>query len=410
MGLLAEGALKSVQAAEQQRVDRDGDDGAGDQQVAASLRQKVQREGQVTDDERELPDLGQTDRHGQRGPGWVAQHRHDADRGQGLHHQHDRQPGGDQGGLAHHKHGIKEHPHRHEEQHRERIAEREHVGAGLLADRRLGHDHARQERAECDRSAKEVGRAHRDRDAEHQNAEGEEFAGAELGDPDQQARDDLGAAHDDDGHRGQLGQRDPERDEPVLTGRAGCMGGVGRVGDGGGNGGDRFDGVCRGVPGLPGGSTERRAVDRVDDGRPARQRGDQHQRDDRDDVLDDQPADGGVPGGRLHLPGVGEHPDQHHRAGDAHGNAQNDARGERPAEGQAHERAGQRGEQALADRAGDCDAANGDQVLEVEVEAHAEHHEDDADLGQLLGAGGIADEARGVGADEHARKQVADDW
>ena len=40
---------------------------------------------------------------------------------------------------------------------------------------------------------------------------------------------------------------------------------------------------------------------------------------------------------------------------------------------------------ALGNRAGDGDAAHGQQLLEVELQADAEHQQDHADLGELLG-------------------------
>ena len=49
-----------------------------------------------------------------------------------------------------------------------------------------------------------------------------------------------------------------------------------------------------------------------------------------------------------------------------------------------------------------------DRVLEREVEADAEHHEDDADFGQLGGGVGVADEAGGEGADDQTGHQIAD--
>ena len=69
----------------------------------------------------------------------------------------------------------------------------------------------------------------------------------------------------------------------------------------------------------------------------------------------------------------------------------------------------ERRDEALADRAGDGDVADGEQVVEVEVQADAEHQQDDADLGELLGERGVADEAGGVRADRDAGEQIADD-
>ena len=55
------------------------------------------------------------------------------------------------------------------------------------------------------------------------------------------------------------------------------------------------------------------------------------------------------------------------------------------------------------------DPPHGEQLLEVEVQADAEHQQDDADLGELLRQRAVGDEARRVRADEQPGEQVADD-
>ena len=61
------------------------------------------------------------------------------------------------------------------------------------------------------------------------------------------------------------------------------------------------------------------------------------------------------------------------------------------------------------DRAGHRDAPHGEQFLDVELQADAEHQQDDADLGELLGEVRVGDEARRVRPDQRAGEQVADD-
>jgi hypothetical protein len=68
-----------------------------------------------------------------------------------------------------------------------------------------------------------------------------------------------------------------------------------------------------------------------------------------------------------------------------------------------------RGDRALDDRTRHGDAANGEQLLEMKLEANAEHQEDDADLGELLRHRGVGDETRRVRTDEDAGEQIADD-
>ena len=50
------------------------------------------------------------------------------------------------------------------------------------------------------------------------------------------------------------------------------------------------------------------------------------------------------------------------------------------------------GDRCLRDRARDGDAANGQQLLEVELQADAEHQQDDADFGELFGDRRVDDE------------------
>ena len=54
---------------------------------------------------------------------------------------------------------------------------------------------------------------------------------------------------------------------------------------------------------------------------------------------------------------------------------------------------------ALSDRAGNGDAPHRQQFLQMELQADAEHQQDDADLGELLGEMSVGDEARRVRAD-----------
>ena len=66
--------------------------------------------------------------------------------------------------------------------------------------------------------------------------------------------------------------------------------------------------------------------------------------------------------------------------------------------------------QALDDRPGHGDPPHGQQLLEVEVQADAEHQQDDADLGQLLGQVAVGHEARRVRPDDDARPAGSRRW
>ncbi len=50
-----------------------------------------------------------------------------------------------------------------------------------------------------------------------------------------------------------------------------------------------------------------------------------------------------------------------------------------------------------------------EQVLQREMQADAEHQQDDADLGELAAQAPVGDEAGRVGTDEHAGDEIADE-
>ena len=58
---------------------------------------------------------------------------------------------------------------------------------------------------------------------------------------------------------------------------------------------------------------------------------------------------------------------------------------------------------------GTATRAHGQQLLEVELQPDAEHQQDDADLGELLGQRRVGDEAGRVRPDQRAGQQIADD-
>ena len=80
-----------------------------------------------------------------------------------------------------------------------------------------------------------------------------------------------------------------------------------------------------------------------------------------------------------------------------------------PTRGHADRGPEQRRGQAPAQRARHRDPAHGQQFLQMELQANAEHQQDDPDLGELAGDLPVGDEARRVRPDHEARQQVADD-
>ena len=135
----------------------------------------------------------------------------------------------------------------------------------------------------------------------------------------------------------------------------------------------------------------------------------QHEREHREQILDDEPADGDVPGRRVKVAMIGEHADEHDRAGDGERHAEDDSRRPAPAEPARDERAEHGRDRALRDGAGYRDASNREQFLDVKLQADAEHQQDDADFGELFGDFSVGDEPGRVRTDQRAREQVADD-
>ena len=91
---------------------------------------------------------------------------------------------------------------------------------------------------------------------------------------------------------------------------------------------------------------------------------------------------------------IGQDADEHDGAGHRQRHAEHQAGRPGPAEGLCEPDAEQGGDRALGQRAGNGDAAHRQQLVEVELQADAEHQQDHADLGELLGQRGVGDEAR----------------
>ncbi|HTM30239.1 MAG TPA: hypothetical protein VL263_02990 [Vicinamibacterales bacterium] len=136
----------------------------------------------------------------------------------------------------------------------------------------------------------------------------------------------------------------------------------------------------------------------------------QHERQHGQDVFDHEPADRDVAGLCVEIVVVGEHPHEHHRAGDGQRHAEDQAGRPVPPEGARQHDAKHRGDATLCDRPGNGHASDREQLLDVELQADAEHQENDADLGHLFGEVRVGDEAWRVRADERTGKQIAGDW
>jgi hypothetical protein len=86
---------------------------------------------------------------------------------------------------------IDQHADRHEEHDGERFAERQQVGAYLMAERRFADDQAGHERAEGERHAEEGRRDERRADRERERREHEQLTRSQMHDAAEEPRDDV---------------------------------------------------------------------------------------------------------------------------------------------------------------------------------------------------------------------------
>ncbi len=140
----------------------------------------------------------------------------------------------------------------------------------------------------------------------------------------------------------------------------------------------------------------------------SRQRRQQHQRQHHGEVLDDQPADRDASALGVDQPPLLQRAQQHDGGGDRQRETEHEPAAERPAKPGRKADAHQRRRDDLHDRAGHGDRAHRQQVLQREMQADAEHQQDDADLGELVGEMLVGDVARRERPHQHAGEQITD--
>ena len=238
---------------------------------------------------------------------------------------------------------------------------------------RLADDESRKKRAERERHA-EDGRCHEgdpERDGEH--GEREQLARSLPRHDEQQPGHEASSNddHDHGEHRG-LGQGERDRREGIDTA-------AGRAASGGVAAQERGDG---------------------------RQ---QHEDEDRQEVLDDQPTDRDPALWRVELVAVRECAQQHDGARDRERQAEHEPATHAPAKHRTEPYPEQAGHDRLDDRARDGDRSDGQEVAERELDPHAEHEQDDAELGELESDGAVGDEPWRERTDHDAGDDVPDD-
>ncbi len=129
--------LPAVERGEEQRVDADRKDRAGEDQIAPILRQETEIGTEPGEDERELADLREADRDREPDVERAPECAHDRERRKRLADHDDRERREHRQRLAHEDARIEQHADRDEEEHRERVAERQRFLRGLVAQRSI---------------------------------------------------------------------------------------------------------------------------------------------------------------------------------------------------------------------------------------------------------------------------------
>ena len=254
--------------------------------------------------------------------------------------------------------------------HGEGIAERQRLFGGALAQGRLAQDHAGEEGAKREGHAEQLGRGKGGAKRDDEHRQPEQLAAAGMRHVVQHPGDQALA---DDQHDGDEGR-------DLADGQRGGCGNAGRI---------------RGASAL--------AAEHAGKGRQ------QHERQHHHHVFDDEPADGDAAAPGLDQAALLECAQKNHGARHRQRQAEHEAGADRPAEPMAKRHAEQRGAGDLHDGAGHGDRPHREQLLEREMQADAEHQQDDADLGELACERLVGDEARRRRADQHAGDEIADE-
>jgi hypothetical protein len=127
------------------------------------------------------------------------------------------------------------------------------------------------------------------------------------------------------------------------------------------------------------------------------------------DIFDNQPADRDASALALDDPPLLQGTQQHHGARDRQREAEDEARPRRPPHRPAQAHAEHGRHRDLRHRTRDGDRLHRQQVGQREVQADAEHQQDDTDLRQFVRQALVGDEPRRERADRDPRHQIADE-
>ncbi len=202
----------AVEDREQERVHEDRQDRAGQDEVAAPLRQDGEVHAQPGQDERELADLRQARGDGEDRRLGMPEQPHDGQRRQRLADDDDQERGHDGAELPEDDRRVEEHADRHEEQDRERVPQGQGFGGGPVTELRLAHHHAGEEGSEGEGHAEQQGGPIGDTEGDGEDRQAEELPRSRMGDVMQDPGDQPATDDEHQGHEGHdLAEGDGER-------------------------------------------------------------------------------------------------------------------------------------------------------------------------------------------------------
>jgi hypothetical protein len=138
-----------------------------------------------------------------------------------------------------------------------------------------------------------------------------------------------------------------------------------------------------------------------------RERRKQHESKHHHEVLDDQPPDGDTAVDRIERVALLQRAQQHDSARNRQRQPQHQAGADSPAPQKRERHAACRRDGDLRNGAGDRDGAHRQQVLDREMQAHAEHQENDTDFGELAREIGVPDKPRRERTKRYASEEIA---
>ena len=174
-------------------VEHDRDDRRRDDGVGRVFRKETELPAHARENERELADLRERDRHGEARLERLPHGPHEEEGSGRADEQNDEQRAREEPRRIEQRRRIEEHADRQEKQHRERITHRQRVRCGAEAVVRSPDHHAGEKRAEGHRHAEHLGGSHRDAERYHQHRQGKQLARSRGGHAIEHARNEARA-------------------------------------------------------------------------------------------------------------------------------------------------------------------------------------------------------------------------